>query len=221
MGPAPWAQSQTNHGLAVLYVFSTGIHSSILGALLTFSPTVWYPVYANTTGRWGLTPLEDQQIGGLIMWVPAGLVFIAAGLALFARWIQEPARRAHATTAILVLAALIVASCTPDLQFKNPYKQALTITGGDAHRGKEAIGRYGCGSCHTIPGVRGANGLVGPPLTKMALRSYIAGVLPNSPENLQRWIADPPAVDHQTAMPKLGVSGRDLQDITSYLYTLN
>jgi putative membrane protein len=213
-------QAENNYGLAVLYVFSTGVHSSILGALLTFSPRVWYPVYANTTTAWGLTPLEDQQIGGLIMWVPAGLVFIVAGLALFGKWIQQPAR-AQATICLLLISVALTSSCTPDLQFKNPYKQALTITGGDAKRGKEAIGRYGCGSCHTIPGVQGANGLVGPPLTKMALRTYIAGVLPNTPDNMQRWIHDPPAVDHQTAMPKLGVSDQDVQDITSYLYTLN
>jgi putative membrane protein len=212
--------AESNYGLAVLYVFSTGVHSSILGALLTFSQRVWYPVYTQTTGPWGLTPLEDQQIGGLIMWVPAGLVFVAAGLVLFAKWIQQPSR-ARATTALpLLLLLALTSSCTPDLQFKDPYKEAHSIVGGDAHKGKQAIGRYGCGSCHTIPGIRGANGLVGPPLTKMALRTYIAGVLPNTPENMRRWIHDPPAVDNHTAMPKLGVSGADLEDITTYLYTL-
>ncbi len=80
------------YGMAVLYVFTTGVHSSILGALLTFSPRVWYPIYAESTGGWGLTALADQQIGGLIMWVPAGLVFLGAGLALFANWIRQPAR---------------------------------------------------------------------------------------------------------------------------------
>jgi putative membrane protein len=209
--------AQSNYGLAVLYVFSTGVHSSILGALLTFSQRVWYPVYTGTTGAWGLTPLEDQQIGGLIMWVPAGFVFVAAGLALFAKWIQQP-ERAQATTVLLAL--ILICSCTPDLQFKNRYKEAHTIAGGDAHKGKQAIGRYGCGACHTIPGIRGANGLVGPPLTKVALRSYIAGVLPNTPDNMRRWIQDPPAVDNHTAMPKLGVSDTDLYDITTYLYTL-
>jgi cytochrome c1 len=133
---------------------------------------------------------------------------------------EQPARAQATLSLTLLTMVALTASCTPDLQFQNPYKQAFTITGGDARQGKEAIGRYGCGSCHTIPGVGGANGLVGPPLTKMALRTYIAGVLPNSPANMQRWIADPPAVDPLTAMPKLGISGRDLQDITSYLYTL-
>jgi putative membrane protein len=207
-------EAELGYGMAVLYVFSTGVHSSILGALLTFSPRVWYPAYAGTTRAWGLSPLEDQQIGGLIMWVPAGLVFLGAGLALFAKWIQQPARIA------VICMALGLIGCTPDLQFKDPYKQALAITGGDSHRGQTAIERYGCGTCHTIPGIRGANGLVGPPLTKMALRTYIAGVLTNTPANMERWIKDPPAVDRLTAMPKLGVADRDARDIVGYLYTL-
>jgi putative membrane protein len=81
------------YGAAVLYVFTTAIHSSILGALLTFSSVVWYPAYSATTSAWGLTPLEDQQLGGLIMWVPGGIVFVAAGLALLRAWIDESERR--------------------------------------------------------------------------------------------------------------------------------
>jgi putative membrane protein len=80
-------------GAAVLYLFTTAVHTSILGALLTFSSTLWYPAYLGTTGAWGLAPLEDQQLGGLIMWVPAGLVYIVAGLALFAGWLRESERR--------------------------------------------------------------------------------------------------------------------------------
>ena len=77
------------YGAAFLYVFTTAIHTGILGALLTFSPHLWYPAYSNTTQAWGLTPLEDQQIGGLIMWVPASLVYLAAGLVLFTSWMKE------------------------------------------------------------------------------------------------------------------------------------
>jgi putative membrane protein len=76
------------HGAAVLYLFTTALHSSLLGALLTFSRMVWYPVYNGTTQSWGLTPLEDQQLGGLIMWIPAGIVYIIAALALFAGWLR-------------------------------------------------------------------------------------------------------------------------------------
>jgi putative membrane protein len=80
------------YGAAVIYVFTTAVHTSALGALLTFSPTLWYPVYQRTTAAWGLTPLEDQQLGGLIMWVPAGVVYLVAGLALFALWLREAER---------------------------------------------------------------------------------------------------------------------------------
>jgi cytochrome c oxidase assembly factor CtaG len=78
----------------VLYLFTTALHSSLLGALLTFARTVWYPVYSGTTLSWGLTPLEDQQLGGLIMWVPAGAVYIVAALALFAGFLRESGNRA-------------------------------------------------------------------------------------------------------------------------------
>jgi putative membrane protein len=81
-----------HYGVALIYVFTTAVHSSILGALLTFAPTVWYPVYSTTTPAWGLTPLEDQQLGGLIMWVPAGVVYAVCGLYLFAGWIRESPR---------------------------------------------------------------------------------------------------------------------------------
>jgi putative membrane protein len=76
------------YGGAVLYIFTTAVHSSILGALLTFSRQPWYPAYARTAPAWGLSALEDQQLGGLIMWVPAGVVYMAAGLILFAVWIR-------------------------------------------------------------------------------------------------------------------------------------
>jgi cytochrome c oxidase assembly factor CtaG len=82
-------------GAAVLYLFTTALHSSLLGALLTFARSVWYPVYNGTTLSWGLTPLEDQQLGGLIMWVPAGVVYIVAALALFAGILRESGNRAR------------------------------------------------------------------------------------------------------------------------------
>lgn len=84
-----YAHGRKAYGAAFLYVFSTAIHTGILGALLTFSPHLWYPAYSRTTAPWGLTPLEDQQVGGLIMWVPASLVYLAAGLAIFAAWLKE------------------------------------------------------------------------------------------------------------------------------------
>jgi cytochrome c len=103
----------------------------------------------------------------------------------------------------------------------NEKKQnARAMTGGDPDRGQAAISTYGCASCHTIPGIRGANALVGPPLTQMGGRMYIAGVLQNTPNNLIRWLQDPPAIDSKTAMPNLHLSESDARDIATYLYTL-
>jgi putative membrane protein len=93
------AQSHRAYGAGVLYIFTTGIHTGILGALLTLTPHVWYSAYIGKTASWGLTPLEDQQIGGLIMWVPASLVYLAAGLVLIAAWIRtssSPAEKVYA-----------------------------------------------------------------------------------------------------------------------------
>jgi putative membrane protein len=86
-------QGWMGYGAGVLYVFTTSVHSGLLGALITFARSVWYPAYDGLTASWGLTPLEDQQLGGLIMWIPAGLVYIAAGLALFAGWLRESEAR--------------------------------------------------------------------------------------------------------------------------------
>jgi putative membrane protein len=90
-------QGRPGYGMAVLYVFTTAVHNSMLGALLTFAPTVWYPAYAGTTEAWHLTPLEDQQLGGLIMWVPGGIVYLVAGLVLFAAWLAAAERSPRRT----------------------------------------------------------------------------------------------------------------------------
>ena len=97
---------------------------------------------------------------------------------------------------------------------------AAILTGGDPTRGKRAIARYGCGSCHTIPGIRGASSLVGPPLTGIAQRVYIAGVVANTPDQMIRWIMSPRSVDPRTAMPDMGIPEHDARDIAGYLYTL-
>lgn len=57
--------------------------------MIAFADSVWYPAYSNTTQSWGLTPLEDQQLGGLIMWIPAALVYLFAGLVLVIGWLRE------------------------------------------------------------------------------------------------------------------------------------
>ena len=115
----------------------------------------------------------------------------------------------------LVSSLLVVTSCNAEAE-----RAAAEMTGGEPRRGRAKIRQYGCPSCHTIPGIAEADALVGPPLTKIASRTYIAGVLTNSPENMIRWIQDPHGVDGLTAMPNLSVTEQDARDIASYLYTL-
>jgi len=80
---------------AAAALFTTALHTSLLGALLSFSSTLWYPVYGALPRRFGVSPLEDQQLGGLIMWVPGGLVFLAAALVLLVQPLSlEQPRRA-------------------------------------------------------------------------------------------------------------------------------
>ena len=97
---------------------------------------------------------------------------------------------------------------------------SVSTTTGDSKRGHGLFGYYGCTACHTIPGVYGADGVIGPPLIKMSRRGYVAGVMKNTPYNLVRWIQDPPAIDPMTAMPNLHVKDQDARDMAAYLYSL-
>jgi putative membrane protein len=81
------------YGVAVLYVFTTAVHSGALGALVTFAPSLLYPAYAEPARAWGVDPLQDQELAGLIMWIPFSLTFLIVGLALFAAWLGESDRR--------------------------------------------------------------------------------------------------------------------------------
>jgi putative membrane protein len=210
-----YANGAKSYGAGVFYIFTTAVHTGILGALLTFAPTLWYPAYAGTAPLWGMTPLEDQQIGGLIMWVPAGLVYLAAGLALFAAWLRYSGRRAAAALGSILVVAGLASSCT-----RGEARMAESVTGGDVQRGAAAVSRHGCPACHTIAGIANARGLVGPPLTGIAKRLYVGGVLPNTAENIIRWIRDPKAIDDKTVMPVLGISIQDATDIAAYLYSI-
>jgi cytochrome c len=92
--------------------------------------------------------------------------------------------------------------------------------GGDALAGRTAIRRYGCNDCHEIRGIEGARARVGPPLTGIASRYYLAGEIPNTPENLEHWIQHPHQIEPHTLMPEMGVTDQDSRDIAAYLYTL-
>jgi putative membrane protein len=82
-------------GVAMISLFATTLHSSILGALLTLGTVAWYPLYGGRSAAWGLTAIEDQQLAGLVMWVPGGLVYMGAALALAAMWLGESETRAR------------------------------------------------------------------------------------------------------------------------------
>lgn len=97
---------------------------------------------------------------------------------------------------------------------------AHAIPGANVARGAALMRDHGCGSCHEIPGVTGARGSVGPPLGNLGARAYVAGVLPNEPGGLVRWIVNPPLHSPDTAMPDLGVTEDEARDMAAYLYSL-
>jgi len=217
-------RTRGQYGLAAMYVFGTALHSSVLGALLTFAPTVWYPVYSETTWAWGFTALEDQQAAGLIMWVPAGVLYTIAGLALIAAWLRESETRISAAGVVRTMWLAVIATGAVGASSCTASERAATASeitgGGNPERGPALIQYYGCGSCHDIPGVRGAGGLIGPPLQRIGLRAYLAGKLPNSPTNMIHWIREPRSFDRDTVMPNMNVTESDARDIAAYLYTL-
>ena len=108
---------------------------------------------------------------------------------------------------------LLLAACDARLPEREP------LTGGNPAQGKALIAHFGCGSCHIIPGVTGPRVYVGRSLDGIAARKYIAGMLPNTHDNLVRWIRDPKGVDPHTPMPVLGVTERDARDMAAYLLT--
>ncbi|HXU90274.1 MAG TPA: cytochrome c oxidase assembly protein [Methylomirabilota bacterium] len=154
-----------------LWLFVTALHAGGLGALMALSAWPWF--HAAT--------LEQQQLAGLVMWIPAGGLLTAIALALLAGWLRAGARPARA----LALATALLSS----------------------------VALVACDQ------VAGAVGSVGPPLTQVARRSYVAGA-PNAPDHLVRWIQHPRGVRPGTPMPEMGVTEGDARDIAAYLYTL-
>ena len=122
----------------------------------------------------------------------------------------------RAAIATLTLAACLAGAIACTSRRESIYDQARTLTGGDPGKGMVAIGKYGCGGCHTIPGVDGATATVGPPLTNIASRTVLGGHLQNTPANMITWIQNDP----KNVMPDMGVTDQDARDITAYLYTL-
>src|SRR5712675_47221 len=95
------------------------------------------------------------------------------------------------------------------------------FAGGDSKVGRDKISYYGCPACHEIAGIQTATSRVGPSLIHISRQTYIAGELPNTPQNMALWIQNPRDVEPHTAMPNMSVSDQDARDITAYLYTKN
>jgi cytochrome c1 len=114
---------------------------------------------------------------------------------------------------LLLIGAAALAGCEDT-------EPVVIVPGGQPARGEMVIEASGCGACHTIPGVRGARGLVGPPLTSFGRRTFIAGEVPNTPANLVRWVRDPQSIAPRTAMPDLGLNEMQARDVAAFLYTM-
>ena len=85
--------ARLGRGAAVAYLFTTMLHTSALGVILAFTNSLWYPAYAATTMRFGLTAVDDQQLGGLVMWIPGSISYLVASLVLVALWMRESESR--------------------------------------------------------------------------------------------------------------------------------
>lgn len=128
---------------------------------------------------------------------------------------SSPLRRTVTVAAAGLAVAVSAAGCGGDVSRDSP-----RVAGGNREVGKRVIQKYGCGSCHTIPGVQGADALVGPPLIHYSQRTFVAGRLANTADNLARWVADPKSVDPETAMPDLGVTPEEARHVAAYLQSL-
>lgn len=130
--------------------------------------------------------------------------------------VWHPSRAAVRRAGVGLIVAALLAACGADRR-----ERVSAMTGGGVpEHGRATIQAVGCGSCHTIPGVAGANALVGPPLTGFASRQYIGGVLPNTPDNLVAWLLDPRRHSPKTVMPDVGLEEREARDVAAYLYLL-
>jgi cytochrome c2 len=127
--------------------------------------------------------------------------------------------RAGAVALVAVLAAGAVAEHVQE--DRRIERKAADLTRGSPAAGRRLALERGCGGCHTIPGVAGAQGRVGPPLAGFAGRAYVGGVLTNSPDHLVAWLRNPRAIDPRTAMPAVGLDEQAARDLAAFLYTLD
>jgi cytochrome c1 len=117
--------------------------------------------------------------------------------------------------------AVLVGGCGATRPAAAPSKEAAAGHAvGDPAKGRQLFVAKGCGACHQVRGISEAAGTIGPSLTGFAGRPTIAGSIPNTPENLERWLRDPPAVKPGSMMPNLGLSEQEAAEIAAFLQTL-
>lgn len=215
----PSGKRRLGYGAALLFLTVTVMVSDLPGALMVLSPRSLYPVHAHGAAAWGLSVMQDQQLAGLIMWIPAGGIYLAAAIWLFVRLLQESgSREVGARRPALLMLPILLLSILAGMGDRAHAVE--TGFGGDPDRGAALIGKFGCGACHTIPGIDGADGLVGPPLDHMGQRVYVAGVLRNTPDNMMTWLLDPQSIVPNNAMPDVGLDEQQARDVAAYLSTL-
>lgn len=133
-------------------------------------------------------------------------------------WSAQHNRRWPLAAAVVLAVAIGAAAAMRVSSSHQTERLAGAITGGEPLRAPAMIRRYGCGGCHTIAGIPGADGQVGPPLSGLINRVYVGGVAFNSPDNLIRWIVEPRTLSPRTAMPDTGISEAEARDVAAYLY---
>ncbi len=227
----PAGHRRLDYGSTMLFVATFGVQNGLLGALLTFAGRPLYVAYLPTSAAWGLSPLEDQQLAGLLMWIPASLIHLSTLAVLFVAWMHAAERREVslarpgwntpsrnvALRCVWIVPVVLIGlnGCVHERT-----APLWRIAGANAARGPALIEAYGCGSCHTIPGVPKATGMVGPPLGEFGRRAYVAGMIRNNPENLVKWLRDPQSVAPGNAMLNMSVTEQDARDLAAFLYTL-
>jgi cytochrome c oxidase assembly factor CtaG/cytochrome c2 len=226
----PFGRRRLDYGSTLIFVATLGVQNGLLGALLTLAGHPFYGVHLETTVGWGLTPLEDQQLAGVIMWIPANLIHLTSLAVLFVLWMENAERQARlrvsvrATTSsslavqrygmwMVLLVTVGLSGCDHD-----GATSSWALSGAHAERGLALMKSHGCATCHTIPGMENARGQVGPPLAQFGRRAFVAGVLSNNPDNLVKWLRWPQSVIPGNAMPNTELTEEDARDIAAYLY---
>lgn len=181
----------------------------------------------------GMTPAPANMVSAALEWKPAELYWITrhgikmSGMPAWEYRLSEQEMwdivafiETMPTLSPIEYKALNTPSPADASAEALPRQAAARVERGTVDAGKQAVKQYLCATCHQIPGVVGAFRHVGPPLNGIAHRKYIAGILPNTPENMVGWLKNPQHFDPLSAMPDLGVTDQHARDMAAFLYTL-